>query len=300
MGKSTMLLDTCFESWQDVYNVLLGLYISSFEWENLPIEVNERFMEMSLMKHNKCVFFKDEDLALLGTDRKGFVALDGNILGGLDVYYEPKVLEMIGGGGYRATRNNHINCVVIWDNVLRVSPLERLSFYAKRIYHIERTIDVNVQAQKTPFTIACEDRSVLLSLKNWFEQYDDFKTVIIQDRTLDVENSIKVFNHETPFVADKLDELKRKLWNEALSFIGIENNFSEKKERLTADEVLVANGLAIARKQDRLKSRLVAVKEINKIFGLEVNVKPNTFMVTESDIDVSRETFAKMDGDIDG
>ena len=61
--------------------------------------------------------------------------------------------------------------------------------------------------------------------------------------------------------------------NETLSFSGIENNFSEKNERLVSNEVLVSNGMAIATRQSRLESRLHFLEQAKKLFPEFENVE---------------------------
>ena len=41
---------------------LTELSISTFEWKNLPDEIDERFMEIALFQDGQAVFFKDEEL----------------------------------------------------------------------------------------------------------------------------------------------------------------------------------------------------------------------------------------------
>lgn len=289
MGKKNNVLDMCFNSWLDVFFILKELYISSFKWTNLPPEINSRYMERILFELDSIVFFHDSSLVDLDSNRLGFVTLHGVLQGNLDIYSEPVKMHMVAPNGYQIDRVNHKNCVIIYNTLIRVSPIARLEWYAKRIFNADKTIDVNINVQKTPYLIACNDKNVELSLLNVMNEINNFKTSIYTDKSLDVENAIKVFKLEAPFVADKIEESKRKMWNEALSFIGIDNNFSEKRERLTADEVIVSNGLANAHKYSRMLVRQQAVDEINRMFGLEIGVEFNN--ITMGQQDVSRGTF---------
>lgn len=70
-----------------------------------------------------------------------------------------------------------------------------------------------------------------------------------------------------PFVADKIDLHKEKVWNEFLRLIGIANMNFQKKERNIKDEVLASQGGTVASRFSRFEPRKKAVDEINKKFS---------------------------------
>lgn len=283
MGSKKYYDDTlpyCKDGWLQIYNMLKELFITSFSWENLPPQINQRFMELSLFDYGKVAFFEDDVL--------GYLSLKANLAGQLDVYYEPTKIRAYGGNGYQRELTNHKDAVIIYNNYVRDTPAKRIKQFAKRIYNLERTIDINIHAQRTPIVIKCSKKQEL-TLKNLYQQYDGKKPVIFIDDEIDLEKKFQVLNTNSPYVADKLEEQKRKLWNEALSYIGIENNFSEKNERLTKNEVLVSNGLAIANRNSKLQARQKAVEEINKLFGLEISVEINNLSYLEVESDGGEE-----------
>ena len=77
---------------------------------------------------------------------------------------------------------------------------------------------------------------------------------------------------QAPFVADKLMIIKRQIWNEMLTFFGVENGNSEKKERLITDEVMSNLGSVQAQRYVMLNSRRKAAEQINKMFGTDIEV----------------------------
>jgi hypothetical protein len=250
-------------SWYEIYNIFVELFLTSFRYENLPEGLNSRFMEQSLMQNGQCGFFHDPDV-----DR--YLALKCVSMGGLNVYFEPIKIQLYGGGGYQKVRTVDVDSVLMYNNYSRTSPIPRLQRYAQRIAAIENTSDININAQKTPYIIkTSKDR--LHTMKQIYTQMDTFQPAIIVDKDMDM-NAIAVLPTVAPYVVDKLDDFKRKLMNEALSFIGIENNSSEKSERLLRDEIMVSNGLAIANRNARLMARKDAITKINKMFGLDIEV----------------------------
>lgn len=261
-------------TWIDIYNNLKELCITSFKWENLPNEINRRYLELTLFERGNIAFFRDDVM-------EKFLTLKTTSMGNLDVYGEPTKIQAFGHNGYLKVLKNYDECIVIYNNNVRDTPHLRLIDYAKRIYSIERTIDINLHAQRTPVLIKCTKKQEF-TLNNLYRQYDEFKPVIITDVDIGANGSgICVLKTDAPYVADKMEEEKRKLWCEVLSYIGIENNFSEKNERLTRGEVLVSNGLAIANRKSKLESRQDAVEKINKMYSLNIKVSNNHLSVLD-------------------
>jgi hypothetical protein len=139
----------------------------------------------------------------------------------------------------------------------------------------ERTIDVNINAQKTPVLVRCDDKD-RLSLKNVYKEYEGNEPCILGGKGLNLEG-LKVLKTDAPFVADKLQIYKQDIWNEALTFFGINNANSDKRERLITDEVNANNEVISINAQAMLLTRLEACKWINEKYGLNVNVKMRSF-----------------------
>ena len=72
-----------------------------------------------------------------------------------------------------------------------------------------------------------------------------------------------------PYVADKLIAYKKEIWNEFLTFLGINNVLVDKKERLVTDEANANNEVVNLNLQSFLIPRQEACKQFNKLFGLE-------------------------------
>lgn len=243
------------------YNRLLELAINMYEWKNLPPSIDERFLELTLFSDGMAVYFRDEIL--------GDLCLQCMIGGNLDVYRIPIRRTAYATNGYQAELDN-TNSVIIFNNYTHTNSMLDVEMYARRLYEIERTIDVNVKAQKTPLVIRATENQ-RLTLKNMYMQYDGNEPFIFGDKNLDMDG-IKVLKTDAPYVADKLNILKRQIWNEALTYLGIENSNTEKKERLVSDEVTTNLGGVEAQRFCRLNARRQAVKAINEMFGLNISV----------------------------
>ncbi len=243
------------------YNRLLELAINMYEWKNLPDTVDERFLELTLFSDGMAVFFRDDIL--------GELCLQCMIGGELDVYRIPIDRTAYATNGYQMRLNNQ-NSVIIFNNYTHTNSMLDVEMYASRLYEIERTIDVNVKAQKTPLIVRATENQ-RLTMKNLYMQYAGNEPFIFGDNNLDMD-AIKVLPTNAPYVADKLNILKRQIWNEALTYLGIENSNTEKKERLVSDEVNSNLGGVAAQRFCRLNARRKAADQINKMFGLNIEV----------------------------
>ena len=247
------------------YNRLMELAISMFEWKNLPETIDSRFLELVLFTDGQAVWFKDEDLGEDGNYLCLQVAVNGNF----DVYRVPIRRRAYAVNGYQKQLDKE-DSVIIYNNMIRTNSMLDVEMFAKRLYNIDRIIDVNVNAQKTPVLILA-DQTQRMTMKNLYKQYDGNEPFIFGDTGLNA-NQIKAISTEAPYNADKLYALKTQIWNEALTYLGISNTNTVKKERLISDEVMRSMGGVIASRYSRLNARRQACEQINEMFGLNVEV----------------------------
>lgn len=246
-------------TFRQYYYRLVELSIAMFEWKNLPDTVDPRFLELTLFTDGQAVFFKD--------DVVGFVALQNALGGNMDIYRIPKDRRAYAVNGFSANLTDK-DSVIIWNNMLHTNSMTDVTMYAKRLYNIDRAIDVNANAQKTPLLIRCDEQQ-RLTLKNIYMQYDGNQPVIFGDKGL-MDKPIDVLTTGAPYVADRLYELKTQYWNEALTYLGITNTNQTKKERMLTEEVSSNLGSTYASRYSRLESRRQACKQINDMFGLDI------------------------------
>lgn len=246
-------------TYMQYYNRLTELALSMFEWKNLPKTVDQRFLEMCLFSDGMCVFFEDEVL--------GYLGLRCMIGGKLNVYQIPTDRKAYATNGYQKNLDG-TNSVIIFNNYLHTNSMLDVEMFSKRLYNLDRAIDVNANAQKTPVLIQC-DESQRLTMKNLYKQYEGNEPFIFGSKGLDA-NGLKVLQTGAPYVADKLYELKTQIWNEALTYLGISNINVVKKERMITDEVTRNQGGTVASRYSRLESRRQACKQINEMFGLDI------------------------------
>lgn len=259
---------------------LTELATTMFEWKNLPDSVDERYLEMTLFSKGCAVFFKDEVM--------GYLGLQCLIKGRLNVYRIPIDRQAFSVNGYRKNLTDK-DSVIIYNNYIHTNSELLVRNYAHRLWTLDRIIDVNANAQKTPVLIKASEQQKL-TLENIYMQWDGNEPVIFGDKQLDT-NNFAVLKTDAPFIADKIYELKTKYWNECLTRLGISNVNIQKKERLISDEVMRSMGGVIASRYSRLEMRRQAADEINRMFGLNIEVNyRDDFRQTDDEIMIEGET----------
>lgn len=259
--------DTAFKSslfdnkrtWNNYTYRLFEMAMSRGHWSNMPKTIDLRYLEQTLITQGACVFFKDDVL--------GYLCLPVVLNGKLDVYGNPYDFMAISDTGYNKKLDVNSG-VIIYNNFLRMPNIAEIRYYADRLYEYDRIIDVNVKAQKTPVLIKC-DKNEMLSMENVYQKYEGNQPVIYGKKSLNDDN-ITVLKTDAPYVADKVYALKRNIWNEALTQLGIPNTDTTKRERMIKDEVISSQGAVIATRNSPEKMRQLACDKINEMFGLNI------------------------------
>ena len=247
------------------------LATSLFTWKGLDDVAGfgaSHFIEESLYRYGKACIVNDAEI--------GIKALNVTAAGKLNIYYLPVKVNAFSTGYNKIYDFDDV--VYIMNNELQKPTQDTLRLFAQRLYETERTTDVNLQAQKTPVLIE-GDKNVLLTLKNVYMQYSGNIPVIYGNKNFDVSSKLNVLRTDAPYVVDKLDVHKDKLWNDCMTFLGINNANTSKKERLVTSEVESNDQLINYYLNCFYKKRKEACDILNKKFGTNVEIVLNKEVV---------------------
>lgn len=294
MNETDLAMAINNKTYIDYLDRLKLLAISLFKWKGLDDVAGfgaSRFLEMSLYDNGRACFLKDEKL--------GYLALKVNPSDKLNVYNLPEKV-MAWSIGYNRTLPFD-NVVYIMNNELELPTSRTLSLFAYRLYETERTIDTNLIAQKTPILIE-GDTKTILTLKNVYMQYSGNTPFIFGNKQFDISNKLNVLKTDAPYLIDKLELHKHEIWNEALTYLGIDNANTDKKERLITDEVESNNDLISYYLNCFYKTRKQACDLINERYGLNIEIELNKEItqllnVSENDI-INYEDRSDENGEI--
>ena len=278
-------------TYTDYYYRLMLLSRSVFEWSGLPNEIDEKWIERYLFHHGSCIFFHDKTL--------GFMVAKASNSNQLNAYDEPVKLTPIFnnsvGGSFKPLKNNE-ECVLIRNNDIMIPTAPTIELYALRLTEIQRAIDININAQKTPVLLKCTDKQKM-TLKQVFSQWNGFEPAIYADKELNMDG-VSAMKMDAPIVFDKLQHQKHETWNEIMTHLGINNANTDKRERLVDDEVQANNEQIALSASVMLKSRQLACEQINKIFGQNISVKlrsPHAAILKELE-QISKGSEGSIDG----
>ena len=301
-------IDTAYVNDQTYYDYLYRLKkiaTSMFEWVNLPSSMNSRYIEETLYYLGTA--------ALLWDDKYGFINTKCSSAGEINIYGLPTKVNCYSYGyqdmrmlytGLNKTKDNK-ECIMVMNTWDRTPTCSTLELFALRLYEAERTCDVNIKAQKTPVMLVVNDTQ-RLTMKNLYSQYDGNEPFIFGDKDSLSADNLKAIKTDAPYIADKLMEYKKEIWNEALTFLGINNLSLEKKERLITDEASSNNEVINMNLQSYLVPRKEACKLFNEKFGLtgdkgmDVRVRSDLFnLIKQNESVINDYTEIDESGDID-
>ena len=280
--------------------------ISQFEWLNLPKSMNAQFLERCLYEFGKASLLKTEDYGFINSKCVGNSDLNIYMLPAslncfsTDMLNEDRTLY----NGFKDETDDDYKYAILVKNNQDMIPTEpTLRLFAYRLYEAERTCDTNIKNSKTP-VILVGDEKMKLALKNLYEKYEGNEPVIYGDKQQLSPDMIRAIRTEAPFIADKVMEYKKEIWNEALTFLGINNINVEKKERLVKEEAGANNELINLNLQNRLLVRKEACKQFNELFGLtgenaiDVRVRADLFNTVKTYDSIASDYIQKEGGEV--
>ena len=245
-----------------------------FEWVNIPKSMDADFLE-------KCLYY-DGQACILKDKNYGFINLKATDNGYINIYDIPNSLHCY-SNNYQTNRKIYISseglteeqrkslenneCILVKNTNDRIPTYSTINLFAMRLYEVERTCDTNLKAQKTPILLLVDEKQRLL-LENLYSQYDGNRPFIFGDKLQIDKSMIQSLKTDAPFLLDKLQDYKKEIWNEALTFLGINNIIVDKKERLITDEANSNNELINLNLQNFLAPRKKACEQFNEKFGL--------------------------------
>ena len=254
------------DTYNDYLERMKKICLSMFEWVNLPDSCNARFLEMCLFYNGQAALLYDDDYGYINT-----MAADG---GYINIYGLPTELNCY---SYRFNQRRSLymtdtgeekgkECILVMNNYERIPTTTTVSLFAYRLAEAQRTADVNIKAQRTPILITT-DQKQYFTLKKMYEEFDGNTPAIFADKNLISPDALKALKTDAPFLCNDIYQYKREIWNEFLTFMGIQN-LSEKRERLITGEVDSNNELLNLNLQALLIPRKEACRQFNEKYGL--------------------------------
>ena len=277
--------------------------LSMFEWVNLPKSMNARWLE-------RCLYYNGQ-ASLLKTKDYGFINTNCSSSGKINIYGLPTRLNCY-SFEFQSIRKLYTGlnpldtekqreaketneCILVLNNWEGIPTCKTMELFAYRLYEAEMTAMTNIKAQKTPVLVVVDEKQRLM-MENLYSQFDGNQPFIFGDSGQFNTDILKAIKTDAPFIADKVMEYKKEIWNEALTYLGVNNIMLEKKERLVTDEANSNNELINLNLQSFLAPRLEACRQFNEKFGLtgtdkeiSVRVRSDLYNIIKKEMSVTKD-----------
>lgn len=261
-------------------NHLTQMAANRFTWTGLPDEVEVRFLEMSLLQRGLVVFFKDTEVT------NTYMVMRASYLGDLNIYDNPTSYTMQGGTGsnYMSVDRKEDECVPIWGNYLRTAEFPNLQLWATRLADLDRTIEISIRNARQTKLVSVPESQKHSAVQVLQQMAEGIETVMGTEELSQIAKSIETIDLEShPSKLMNLLISKGKVWNEVMTFMGVNNSNQDKKERLVSDEVAANDEQIDLIKEMFISTRRKAAEDISKMFGITVSVEFNQTAFSQID-----------------
>ena len=259
---------------------LLKKILSRFEFGGLP-----SFWDMDYFLE---VLFLDGKICITDT-AAGILPLRCGTTG-IGIFDQPTECQIANPvlGSFRRTID--VDCVLIklQYNYSGVGWL--INRYATMLAMCDSSVATNLMNTKATYVFKASSKAQAETMKNMYDDITCGKPAIFvgENGAINEENMF-VMPAKQNFIAEDVQILKRKIINEFLTEIGINNTNQDKRERLTDDEVNANNDEVYANIQHWYDNLSDGINKANALYNLGLSVKIREFGGIK-DVDTSEPT----------
>ena len=242
---------------------LLKLILERFKWSNLP----ETWEYDYFIEH----LFLDGYIGVTDTSA-GILALKCGLTG-VGIFDQPT--EMIFAnpvlGNFRRKIGEDGEYIKIQYNYQGVGWI--LDRYATLLAMCDSSIAVNLMNTKATYVFGATSKTQAETYKALYDDITMGKPAVFTSEAIagNIKEQMFTMPAKQNFIADDVQLLKRKIVNEFLTDIGINNTNLDKRERLTDDEVNANNDEVLANIAHWYDNIIDGITRVNKLYGLNID-----------------------------
>lgn len=272
-----------FEQYRFWLNYLETLALSSFEWVGMPEGIDTRAVEYIMLHFGIGAMF---------TEWGGHLFAQAAPSSNINMYYNPNQIMLCAPSGQTWERHcegwveyvldselgerlpiyREKDAVILFDNMRRYPVWSRLRYYAKRLATIDRVMDVNIGAQRTPWLISMPEEAVKSGDTIVKDLMRNKQVLKVTPQMANIVN-VDVLTTLAPYVAKDLQDTKKQILYDVLTLLGIDNANTEKKERMIDHEATSNNEQILLARRSRLECRRTFCEKCNALWGLDMSVQ---------------------------
>ena len=247
------------------YEILYNKVISLREWKNLPKSINRDYLETVLMNRGYIIWIKDNEGELRSLYGAAY---------GFDCYNFPTSAEISNTvlGNLKGVFG--VNCVFMRNNTYS-QPVQKYLFeYAMQLAQLDTNLKINLDNLKTTTVFNVSNQEQAKQVKELYKKIVNGEPAVISTDNLNFlsDNKVDVFSQNIQYLGSQFLADRRTIINDFLSLFGINNLALEKKERLVTGEIEYNNQETSINRAFWLRPAQDAVKEINEMFGTNIEV----------------------------
>lgn len=211
-------------------------------------------------------------------------------LSGINVFGKPTTAVIANPVLGNFERTIDVNCVIcqLQPNYEGVYPL--INRYSVLLAMCDSSIAVNLMNTKAAWIFGATSKTQAETFKKLYDKISCGEPAVFMKDGINEEQFFTMPAKQN-FIADDVQLLKRKIVNEFLTEIGINNSNLDKRERLTDDEVNANDQEVIANIQCWIDNISIGIAKINQMFDLNLGFVVRNFGGSE----VKEDESAKLD-----
>lgn len=247
---------------------LLKKILSRFEFDGIPSGWElDYFLEHLFLDGKICI----TDTAM------GVIPLKCGLTG-IGVFEQPTTAIIANPVLGNLERTIDVDCAVVRIQYNYGGAGWIINRYATMLAMCDSAVAVNLMNTKVTYVFKANSKAQAATMQ---KMYDDITmgkpAVFVGDNGALSNENVFVMPAKQNFIADDVQLLKRKIINEFLTEIGINNTNLDKRERLTDDEVNANNDEVLANIQHWYDNISDGIEKANKLFNLDLSVKVREF-----------------------
>lgn len=247
---------------------LLRKVLGVYDFTGIPVHWDKDYMLTHL--------FIDGYFTILDDAKLGVIPIKCGLYG-QNVWLHPTEVVIANPviGNYQRVIN--INCALIklQYNYRGIGRL--LDRYSVLLAMADSSLAVNLMNSKVAFIGLAESKAEAETMYNMYDQLSTGKPAVVVRKQMVDKNSF-YFNHvKNNFVGDEIQAVQRRLVNQFLTDVGINNADVDKRERLITDEVMANNAEVNAAAEHWVTNVNDSLKIANTLYGMNIKFERKEF-----------------------
>ena len=243
---------------------MLNKSLTMFEWKNLPDTLPAVEIEKQLQTNGYSIIAKVQG---------NIYAFQGGF-SGQDPYNQPtKAIVNNPSLKYNGTFTINEDCVIIKNDDMQQGLIHIYNKYGTLLIENQITMLMTDYNYRMPFTISSKDDSTTQSAQDFLNKIIDGSLGVIGEAKLFDALSVTPTNNKGVNSFADLYGYQQFIEAQLNNTIGLATNNNMKRERLTTNEIEVNKNASYPLIDNMLRNRKQAVKKINKMFDLDIDVE---------------------------